>query len=891
MIDKNDPNQNSQNHQDDPRVTAYVLGELSADEAREFEQAMQQSPHLATAVSDFRSTIQSLEIAFGDEPPMSLSDQQKSELDSAAVSGNELASKSLSTQLTVARPWLRWIMAAAIGGILIGSGFFLSGQRRDIAQHDLTFQLPAKPTDSDDATLQKDPSIATEKVTHAQQRAELELQLAAQKAEIEETERLYDEETAISKERLARMGINEEEFKKLAPLIESTIRADRWEKNESPTDEQRMLSESESQKLDDGYQSVDGIVGQFEMDEESHTGNSSERALIRGTQQRPALELNVAQQAGDLEGVVNEQAPAVAMSGEQFGYEDSETIESPLGGGIGGGGGGRSNEQEPVNNEPQERLAADSDRPTLRFLKRQSAEKETELRSLMQNDSKESQTSSETIEPYAANLSLIVEQQQGMQNKLAMSDSEELRAETYEFRASDNLPPAADGFLEKLSDRTRFKSSRFTDQLGEVPNSQAQPMPSSQPPATELARSSRIDDADEEMEKLDEGKSTKNDKPERAKEPLKKQEAPKTWKRVKAIPNTTRLMVGDKEELALTGMQVNVQVDGFRARVLIDYLYYNDRDRQLEGNFKLRLPDDSSLYYFAFGESANELTPQNRLAQREFIGGGTQFVSFTPAAITKSRTDVWRNVKEARMVPREQAAYAFRETVRKRVDPALVEWSGAGVFNAKVFPLAPKKVHRIVIGYDVNLTKTGDQLTYQLDLPESTGDCRIEINAQDIEGITYKIEPAAEPVEVAHNDQLHQRFTFEQRPEAGIRLTATTSAPLLLNSKELDDEFWATQITPELPVENAAGSKRALFLVDTSLSSSPDKINVWLKLLESTLANNRDSMKEFGVLFFSVDGHFWKPNYVANTPENLEQLKTTLSSLVLEGATDLYGCN
>ena len=75
-----------------------------------------------------------------------------------------------------------------------------------------------------------------------------------------------------------------------------------------------------------------------------------------------------------------------------------------------------------------------------------------------------------------------------------------------------------------------------------------------------------------------------------------KKKVTKTWKRVKAIPNTTRLMVGDKEELDLTGMQVNAQVDGFRARVLIDYLYYNDRDRQLEGNFKLRLPEDSSLY-------------------------------------------------------------------------------------------------------------------------------------------------------------------------------------------------------------------------------------------------------------------------------------------------------
>ena len=166
----------------------------------------------------------------------------------------------------------------------------------------------------------------------------------------------------------------------------------------------------------------------------------------------------------------------------------------------------------------------------------------------------------------------------------------------------------------------------------------------------------------------------------------------RTWKRVKAVPNTTRLMVGDKDELDLTGMQVNVQVDGFRARVLIDCFYYNDRASQLEGNFKLRLPDDASLYYFAFGESAYDLQAKGELADSEFLDDGTQFVSLGAPEIREARKDAWANVKEARMVPREKAAHAYRETVRRKVDPALVEWSGAGVFNARVFPLAPRKL-------------------------------------------------------------------------------------------------------------------------------------------------------------------------------------------------------
>ena len=121
------------------------------------------------------------------------------------------------------------------------------------------------------------------------------------------------------------------------------------------------------------------------------------------------------------------------------------------------------------------------------------------------------------------------------------------------------------------------------------------------------------------------------------------------------------------------------------------------RDR----NFKLRLPDDASPWYFAFGQSVydfNPTAPDDQMIKNEFSDGKTQLVSFRPKAIRKRRQDDWINVKEARMVPRERAAFAYEQTIRRKVDPALVEWSGAGVFNARVFPLAPHKMHRIVFG-------------------------------------------------------------------------------------------------------------------------------------------------------------------------------------------------
>lgn len=384
-------------------------------------------------------------------------------------------------------------------------------------------------------------------------------------------------------------------------------------------------------------------------------------------------------------------------------------------------------------------------------------------------------------------------------------------------------------------------------------------------------------DATRALQRIDEELQRRNAKVRRT----------RTWKRVKAIPNTTRLMLGDKTDLDLTGMQVNVQVDGFRARVLLDYFYYNDRGgNPLRGNFKLRLPDDASLYYFAFGESAYDLSPEGEIASEEFHDDGRQFVSLRAEKIRDARQDAWKNVKESRMVPREKAAHAFIETVRRKVDPALAEWSGAGVFNAQVFPIAPHKLHRIVVGYDVNLRKVDGQWVYELDLPEQTGQCQVDINIQPVDGVEYAIEPKSDPVEHVVRGTTQRLYRFEGSPKQTIRLTASKSPEMLLYSAE---EFWGVQVTPDLPVEKVVGNPRAIFMVDTSLSSNPDKFNVWLKLLESTLESNRDSLKQFNVVFFNVDAHFWKEKWVDNTQENTKQLLEKCNTLVLEGATDLYG--
>ncbi|MGA2618304.1 MAG: hypothetical protein ABSF26_11885 [Thermoguttaceae bacterium] len=357
-----------------------------------------------------------------------------------------------------------------------------------------------------------------------------------------------------------------------------------------------------------------------------------------------------------------------------------------------------------------------------------------------------------------------------------------------------------------------------------------------------------------------------------------------TWKPSRLVPNTSRLMVGDREELPLRGMQVDVRIDGFRARVVLDLYYFNDRGQQLEGNFQLRLPEEASPYFVAFGRTvyqAPQITPQDSMFfKREQLSQGDT----TPERILALRSSSWEQPKVARMVPKEKAAYAYRETVRRRVDPALVEWSGAGVFQCRVFPLAPRSLHRVVIGYDVDLLHVGDDLELRLDLPEHPPATIVDFNVAA--GNAKEVSLDAPATKLADGQRLSYRLIDPRDRPLSVRLHKPGTL-MLTGADEATGNYFATRVGLSLPETPAAeGSKEAVFLVDTSLSAAP-QLALWTKLLRATLENNRDRIERFAVLFFNVETFWWQEQFVPNTPENVDALMQYADGLALEGATDL----
>lgn len=355
--------------------------------------------------------------------------------------------------------------------------------------------------------------------------------------------------------------------------------------------------------------------------------------------------------------------------------------------------------------------------------------------------------------------------------------------------------------------------------------------------------------------------------------PKKKEAEQKTWKPSTLSPHTLRLKVGDKEELPLESLDVTVQIDAFQARVLVDASFLNPNNRQLEGQFQLRLPSSASPYYLAFGQSKVNFDSKNRTPLP---------VASDIASTLLARSKEWTAVKEARMVPREQASSAYRSEVKKAVDPALLEWAGADIFRCQVYPLMAEKSHRVVLAYDVPLNRKGKNWVYKLELPKE----------QTKSGVHIIVRSSKQPKITLPGifENKNQSWHFD-RPSIQARQFEVTipdsGATVLVDEDPTLGEHFATRIQPKVPeMTDSKQFSRAIFLLDTS-SSAKTGFPQRVQLLKSILTDNRDTIKEFAVLFFNIEQYWFHKGFQSNNPGNVDSLLSSVNKTVLEGSTDL----
>ena len=107
--------------------------------------------------------------------------------------------------------------------------------------------------------------------------------------------------------------------------------------------------------------------------------------------------------------------------------------------------------------------------------------------------------------------------------------------------------------------------------------------------------------------------------------------------------------------------------------------------------------------------------------------------------------------------------------VRQQIDPALLEWSGANTFKARVFPIEPQGLKRMVLVYEHTLPRDGDHLRYLFPFPglESLAQVEAQVHLRDAARLRVDLPPAEDVLRTPTGKPVQVRLQLRVERNAG----------------------------------------------------------------------------------------------------------------------------
>ncbi|WP_338864492.1 DUF2135 domain-containing protein [Myxococcus stipitatus] len=380
--------------------------------------------------------------------------------------------------------------------------------------------------------------------------------------------------------------------------------------------------------------------------------------------------------------------------------------------------------------------------------------------------------------------------------------------------------------------------------------------------------------------------------------------------KVEAAPRAAKVLVRDEsgryQPLKTRAIRVVTYIQGARARTVVDHLFENDTNRNLEGTFYYPLPGGASVAGFALYSGAVAADTKALFQSEDMLpplGDGSANQERLVAAAPPSHPKVgvsWGTPQEARVVEQKRAREVYEDIVRDNVDPALLEWAGASTFSARVFPLPPRSLKRVVIAYEQTLLHDGERLRYTWPLPPGAGkDLRVSARVHVDPRHTREVLAAPESSDKPRTLGTWQTYDWPRLTGDGalsVALTPkNTEADVLVGKDDagLDGQAFHARIRlPARLTSEAEGpaTGRAVLVVDTSLSSEDG--NAWALQAATlrALLEKDTSLKQYAVLLFDVrprwlHGPGWRTNDAAQRKETFSELE----HVYLEGASHVDG--
>lgn len=280
--------------------------------------------------------------------------------------------------------------------------------------------------------------------------------------------------------------------------------------------------------------------------------------------------------------------------------------------------------------------------------------------------------------------------------------------------------------------------------------------------------------------------------------------------------------------LSVKTHNVTVTIDNQVARTHVDETFTNPSDYQLEGTYIFPLPEDATISDFAMWVDGKKL--------------------------------------EGQVLDRAQARQIYEDIVRRRRDPALLEYIGRNAFQAHIFPIPPHSDKRVEIDYSQVLASANGLIKYVYPLntekfsPDPLADVSVNVTIRSEQALKAIYSPS-HTVKVVRADDYNASVGYEAsnvKPDRDFVLYYGVSSDqigaTLLSYKPdpATDGFFLLLVTPQVKAPKEQVVARDVILVlDTSGSMQGEKIDQAKRALKYVLEQlNADD--RFNVITFST---------------------------------------
>ncbi|MCO4761660.1 MAG: VWA domain-containing protein [Myxococcales bacterium] len=399
-----------------------------------------------------------------------------------------------------------------------------------------------------------------------------------------------------------------------------------------------------------------------------------------------------------------------------------------------------------------------------------------------------------------------------------------------------------------------------------------------------------------------------------------------SWQQQSESPPVAQVSLGGGKTLKLVSMRVAVRIEGLRARVLVDHIFENPFNNTIEGTFRYTLPPESEVSYYATFQGQSGAKPAFFGAGDGLSGAGQETIAGTTPVKVAGGADVklWGVAKEARVQRHLSAALAYDKAKAENTDPALVEAVAPNTFQAKVFPIPANGYNRVMIAWEQTLPSLVSSLAtgqksriyeYVFPVPQGFLDSfeftllakKTHVTKGHLVGNTTGGVAAYPPASLPSG--VTSVAVQEIPTGAGYLAKMTDSgtikggklafhfAPKLGNDEAdvlvgtdpvLNKDYATLRLRPKVQGLAAAAtstSAHAVFLLDTSRSSHPDRFGTALKLMNQILTAS-PGITHFNVIPFDSGASWLDQTWVGNTPKGRADTQAAFGGLLLEGATD-----